>query len=150
MADERPRMLRKVPLRHETGPFAFAVACSLALFVGAAPAALRSPPVKPRVSATVVTKAEAKILIVRVASRISGKPITHARVTASARMLRPHVMIFPAMPLRESPYGTYRSRYDFLMAGMTLTIRVSGANLVTTSSRFRASTKLPVTLSPVP
>lgn len=150
MVHESSRLPMNVLLRHRSGPLAFMVACSLSLFVGAAPAAPQSPRFKPRVSATVVTKAEAKILVVRLAHNIGRKPILHARVTASAKMLTPHVMIFPAMPLREGPYGTYRTRYDFLMAGMTLTIRVSGANLVTTSSRFRASTGLPVRLSPVP
>jgi hypothetical protein len=137
-------------VRHRRGPLAAAVACGAAVIVGAAPAALQGRKLNPHIAATVVTKAEATTLIVRVTDKIRGKPITHARVSASAEMRRPHVMIFPAMPLKEQQPGTYRSRYDFLMAGMTVTIRVSGANLVATSARFRASSSAPPTLSRVP
>ncbi len=122
----------------------------MAVVLGAAPAALQGRKLKPHVVAKVVTKAEAKTLIVRVTDKIGVKPITHARVTAAAEMHEPHTMIFPAMPLKEGPSGTYRSRYDFLMTGMTLTVRVSGANVVTTSSKFKVSATAPSTLSPVP
>jgi hypothetical protein len=142
-------MLRFVR-RHIRRPLAVTIACSVVTVVGPSSAAIQSRRLAPRVTATVVTKGEAKTLLVRVTDKISRKPITHARVTASAEMRRPHVMIFPAMLLKEGPPGTYRSRYDFLMVGMTVTIRVSRANLVTASSRFRASAKVPPTLVPVP
>src|SRR2546430_2006793 len=136
-------------LRQLRGPLAATAACSMAAVVGAAPAAVQGK-LKPHVAAKVVTKAQAKTLIVRVTDKITFKPIMHARVTAAAEMHEPHVMIFPAMRLKEGPPGTYRSRYDFLMAGMTLTIRVSGTNLVSTSSKFRTSATVPPTLSRVP
>jgi hypothetical protein len=142
-------MLRFVR-RHARRPLAASVACSMLTVVGAAPASIQSRRLEPRVTATVVTKGEAKTLMVRVTDKISGKPIMHARVSASGEMRRPHIMIFPPMPLKERPSGTYRSRYDFLMARMKVTIRVSGANIVTTSSKFRASARLPLTLSRVP
>jgi hypothetical protein len=135
---------------HASRPLAAAIACSVVTVVGAAPAAIQARRLVPRVTATVVTKGEAKTLLVRVTDEISRKPIPHARVSASAEMRRPHVMIFPAMPLKEWPAGTYRSRYDFLMAGMNVTIRVSGANVVATTSKFRASAKVPPTLFRVP
>ena len=137
-------------IHHRRALLAAIVVCSVAVVVGVAPAAVQGRRLKPRVAATVVTKAEAKTLIVRVTDTISGKPIARARVTVAAAMYRPHTMIFPPMPLKEGSPGTYRSRYDFLMAGMTVTIRVSRANVVTTSSKFRASAKIPPTLSPVP
>jgi hypothetical protein len=146
-------MFMRFVRRHARRPLAATVACSVVTVVGAAPAAIQSRTLEPRVAAKVVTKGEAKTLMVRVTDKISGKPITHARVTASAEMRRPHVMIFPAMPLKEGPEGppgTYRSRYDFLMAGMKVTIRVSGANVVTTTSKFRVSARVPPTLSRVP
>ena len=143
-------MLMRFVRRHARRPLAATVACSLVTVVGTAPAAIQSRRLEPRVAATVVTKGEAKTLTVRVTDKISGKPITHARVTVSAEMRRPHIMIFPAMALKEWPSGTYRSRYDFLMAGMKVTIKVSGANVVTTNSKFRASARVPLTLSRVP
>jgi hypothetical protein len=132
------------------GPLTAIIIASAAVLVGAAPAAPQVPKLAPHITATVVTRAEAKTLIVRVTDKLSRRPITHAKVTAAAAMRQPMIMNFPPMPLKEGPSGTYRSRYDFLMAGLTVTIRVSGANVVTTTAKFKASAKVPPTLSRVP
>jgi YtkA-like len=139
------RLLR----RHLAGPLAATVACCATTVVAAAPAAPDALKIRPRVAATVATNGSAKTLIVRVRDK-SGKPIARARVTASADMFQPHIMIFPPLPLKEGPAGTYRTRYDFLMAGLNVKVRVSGANVVTTVARFRASASVPPRLFPLP
>ena len=106
------RMFMRFVCRHAKLPLAATIACSVVTVVGAAPAAIQTRRLVPRVTATVVNKGEAKTLLVRVMDKVSGKPIPHARVSASAEMRRPHIMIFPAMPLKEWRVPTARTRGD--------------------------------------
>jgi hypothetical protein len=135
-------MLRlDVPRADRTGVKSFlalGLVCLVAV-VGAVPTAAREAgSAKPRVEATVMTRGFEKTLSVRVTDR-AGKPVTRATVTSAMEMRQPHVMVYPARPLAEQARGTYRVRADFLMAGMTVTIRVSGKRVARVTAKFLAS-----------
>jgi hypothetical protein len=134
-------------LRADARVVALGTTCWLAVGVASASAEATVARTHPRVTATVLTQAAAKTLVVRVSDRVTRKPVTHAKVTAAGEMHQPHVMIFPPLPLHEGPRGSYRSRYDFLMAGLVVTIRVSGPGIFPVAARFKTSATTPPVLT---
>ena len=125
----------------------------LGILAGAGPAAAHEGgKAEPRIAAGVSAGAGlARVVTVRLTDLDSGEPVRGAIVTAAAEMASPHAMRIAPWGLAEESPGVYQARVRFAMpATWTLSVNVSGEDVVAASSRLPVKIERGTSVAPPP